>query len=124
MGAEIIQSQGSDVRALRLTVGVYVLVLAIKLAVYSVLCLVILIGTASAHVGLAPAGSVKYAWTFQYSDYLGSTATPPTTPALPSGTQPAGMEWYNSPAGAAILLVSLVMLAGIIYLFIRGLKER
>ena len=68
--------------------------------------------------------AVKYAWTFQYADYPGSSAAPPATPALPSGTQPAGREWYNSPAGAAILLVSLVMLAGIIYLFVRGLKER
>ncbi|SNQ59569.1 hypothetical protein MNV_1230010 [Candidatus Methanoperedens nitroreducens] len=68
--------------------------------------------------------AVKYAWTFQYADYPGSPEALPLTPALPSGTPPAGREWYNSPAGAVILLVSLVMLAGIIYLFIRGLKER
>ncbi len=68
--------------------------------------------------------AVKYAWTFQYVDYPGSPEAPSVTPALPSETPPAGREWYKSPAGAVILLVSLVMLAGIIYLFIRGLKER
>lgn len=68
--------------------------------------------------------AVKYVWTFQFVDYPGPLAAPPVTPFRSPGMQAAGREWYNSPAGAAILLVSLVMLAGIIYLFIRGLKER
>lgn len=69
--------------------------------------------------------AVKYVWTFQYVDYPDSMAAQPVTPAPPSTTSPVvRREWYNSPAGAAILLISLVMLTSIIYLFIRGLKER
>ncbi len=45
-------------------------------------------------------------------------------PALSPGALSAGKEWYNTPAGIIILLISLAMAAGIIYLFIRGLLKR
>ncbi len=54
-----------------------------------------------------------------------STGQPLTgVPALSSGTPSAGKEWYNTPAGIIILLISLAMAAGIIYLFMRGLRKR
>ncbi len=45
-------------------------------------------------------------------------------PALSPGDPSTGKEWYNTPAGIIILIISLAMAAGIIYLFIRGLCKR
>ena len=42
----------------------------------------------------------------------------------PLETPTAGKEWYNTPVGASVLLISLVMFAGIIYLFMKGVLER
>ncbi len=70
--------------------------------------------------------SVKYVWTFQFRDYPVSSipTTPITSPATPLETPSAGKGWYNTPVGAAILIISLMMLAGIIYLFMKGVFER
>ena len=69
--------------------------------------------------------AVKYLWTFQFKDFPGSQAPIQTTPAPSSPTEiPSGKEWYMTPGGAAIILISIAMAAGIIYLFIRGLLER
>lgn len=64
--------------------------------------------------------AVRYVWTFQFHDYAVSL-----TPAPSPGVQAqATGEWYNNPAGIAIILVSLLIAAGILYLFIRGLRDR
>ncbi len=69
--------------------------------------------------------AVKYLWTFQFKDFPGSQAPIQTTPApSPSTEIPSDKEWYMTPGGAAIILISMTMAAGIIYLFGRGLLER
>ncbi len=69
--------------------------------------------------------AVKYIWTFQFKDYPGAQPPSNTTPApSPSTKIPSGKEWYMTPGGAVIILISIAMAAGIIYLFGRGLFER
>ena len=69
--------------------------------------------------------AIKYIWTFQYGDYPGSPAGSPPDRTLPSPDVPSsGYEWYKRPTGYAILAVSGWIVVGIVYLFIRGLRER
>jgi len=70
--------------------------------------------------------AVKYLFTFQFSDYqltVPQPTAPQTTPA-PTKPQYSGKEWYNTTGGGAIILVSAALAVFILYLFIRGLKER
>ncbi len=85
--------------------------------------------------------AVKYLFTFQFSDYQLTVpqitqvqitqvqitqpqiTQPQITPA-PTKPQYSGKEWYNSTGGVAIILVSAGLAIFILYLFIRGLKER
>lgn len=70
--------------------------------------------------------AVKYVWMFQYGDYpvspisLPSNRSPVPSPDIPSSSY----EWYKRPLGYAILAISGWIVAGIIYLFIRGMRER
>jgi len=75
--------------------------------------------------------TVKYLFTFQFSDYqftvpqltVPQITLPQITPA-PTITQYSGKEWHNTIGGGAIILVSAGLAVFILYLFIRGLKER
>lgn len=70
--------------------------------------------------------AVKYLFTFQFSDYqltVPQITQPQITPA-PTKPQYSGKEWYNITGGGAIILVSAGLAIFILYLFIRGLKER
>ncbi|CAG0983943.1 hypothetical protein METP1_01925 [Methanosarcinales archaeon] len=63
--------------------------------------------------------AVKYVFTFQFSDYELTAPIPaPTRPQSP------GKEWHNTTGGVAIIFVSAGLAIFILYLFIRGLKER
>ena len=69
--------------------------------------------------------SVKYVWTFKFRDYtVAVQATTPVKGAPTPETPTAGKEWYITPAGASILLISFAMFAGIIYLYVKGMLER
>ena len=64
---------------------------------------------------------VKYAWTFQFKDYTIEIAgTPIPSPGITSQSN----SWYSTPGGAAIILISLAIAAGILYLFRKGMLER
>jgi len=64
---------------------------------------------------------VKYSWTFQFKDYtIEFPGTPIPSPGIPSQSNP----WYSTPGGIAIVLISLVIAAGILYLFRKGVLER
>ena len=64
---------------------------------------------------------VKYAWTFQFKDYIMDVAgTPIPSPGIPS----QGNLWYSTPGGIVIILISLAMATGILYLFRKGMLER
>ncbi len=64
---------------------------------------------------------IKYAWTFQFKDYA---IAPSQTPIPSTGIPSKNSIWYSTPAGAAIILISLIMAAGILYLFRKGVDER
>jgi len=69
--------------------------------------------------------AVKYLFTFQFSDYqLTVPQTPPQITPAPTKPQYSGKEWYNTTGGGAIILFSAGLAVFILYLFIRGLKER
>jgi len=63
--------------------------------------------------------AVRYAWTFQFSDYAVSP-----TPSTMTGIPPATGDLYKEPGGIAIIVISLAIAGAILYLFIRGLRER
>ncbi len=67
---------------------------------------------------------VKSLWTFQFRDYPPQETLQATPVPSPSMEIPKGKEWYMTPGGAAMILISIAMAAGIIYLFGRGLFER
>ncbi len=64
---------------------------------------------------------VKYAWTFQFKDY---TIEVPGTPTPSPGITSQNNSWYSTPGGIAIILISLVIAAAILYLFRKGMLER
>lgn len=64
---------------------------------------------------------VKYTWTFQFKDYtIALAGTPIPSIGIPSQSN----SWYSTSPGAAIILVSFAMAAGILYLFRKGVLER
>ena len=75
--------------------------------------------------------TVKYIFTFQFSDFqltvpqltVPQNTLTQITPA-PTKPQYSGKEWYNTIGGGVIILISAGLAIFILYLFIRGLKER
>lgn len=64
---------------------------------------------------------VKYTWTFQFKDYV---IAPAGTKVPSPGIASQSNSWYSTHGGAAIIVISLVMAAGILYLFRKGMLER
>ena len=64
---------------------------------------------------------IAYVNTFQLSD--NRSTLPKQTTASTAGQQ-YGKEWYNTSGGRAMIIISGGLAIFIIYLFIRGLKER
>ena len=64
---------------------------------------------------------IAYINTFQLRDFQQSV--PQKTP-VSTGGQQYGKAWYNTTGGSAMIIISAVLAIYILYLFIRGLKER
>lgn len=64
---------------------------------------------------------IAYINTFQFGDF--QPGVPQKKPASTVGQQ-YGKEWYNTTGGSAMIIISAGLTIYILYLFIRGLKER